>query len=78
MSDFIAIKVYLDNGNVYEYKVPTAAKAREHADAIIKDGYRSCDNKQGILEHFPPRRIQKVKCVGKGVTTKYPDKVEGT
>lgn len=74
----ITIKVYLDNGNVFEYEVPSAAKAREHSDAIIKGGYRSCDNDKGVLEHYPPHRISKVKCEGKGMKTKFPDKVEGT
>src|SRR5690349_5113242 len=37
----VKISIYIDTGNVYEYDVPTEATAREHADAIIKTGYRS-------------------------------------
>lgn len=71
------IQVYLDNGVVYSYDVPTPTKAREHADAIVKGGYRHTDNDAGTMEHFPPWRIAKVKCEG-GMSTKYPDVVSGT
>lgn len=74
----ITIRVYLDNGLVFMYDVDSPAKAREHADAIIKTGYRSCNNERAILEHFPPHRIMKVKCSGEGMKTLYPDKIEGT
>lgn len=73
----LVVKVYLDNGNVFEYKVTTAKQARDHADSIIKTGYRSCQN-QGELEHYPPHRISKVKLIGETITTQYPDNVEGT
>lgn len=72
------IQVYLDNGLVFVYNVDSLASAREHADAIIRTGYRSCDNDQGVLVHYPPHRIMKVKCSGKGMHTKYPDRIEGT
>lgn len=73
----LVVKVYLDNGNVFEYKVITARQARDHADAIIKTGYRSCQNK-GELEHYPPHRIMRVKIIGETITTGYPDEVSGT
>jgi hypothetical protein len=37
----VSINVYIDTGNVYHYEVDNEVKAREHADAIIKTGYRS-------------------------------------
>lgn len=70
------IKVYLDDGRVFEYDVNSEEKVREHADAIIKTGYRHNDGK-GLFEHYPPYRITKVKCEGM-ISTKYPDRVSGT
>jgi hypothetical protein len=69
------IQVYLDNGVVFEYSVGSAAKAREHSHAIILTGYRHTET--GILEHYPPHRISKVKVVG-DIDTVYPDNVRGT
>lgn len=71
------IKVYMDDGRVFEYDIESADKAREHSAAIIASGYRSTDNDAGTMEHYPPNRILKVKCVG-GMTTQYPDRVSGT
>jgi len=71
------IKVYLDNGLIYSYFVSDANKAREHSAAIILGGYRHTDNQTETMEHFPPNRILKVKCVG-GMKTTYPDKISGT
>ena len=68
------IEVYLDDGRVFGYDVPSAEKVREHSSAIIKDGYRHCDN--NIFEHYPPHRILKVK--SHGISTMYPDIVRGT
>ncbi len=51
------------------------AKAREHAAAIVKDGYRHNDGL--TFEHYPPHRILKVK-VSPAPSTSYPDKVRGT
>lgn len=68
------IEVYLDNGLIYYYQVPSAEKVREHASAIIQGGYRHNDGT--IFEHFPPHRISKVKSFG--IPTEYPDKVRGT
>lgn len=71
------IRVYIDNGNVFEYIVATPEKAREHADAIVKNGYRSTNNIVGEMTYFPPHRIAKVVCIG-GMRTKYPDSILGT
>lgn len=69
------LRVYLDNGVVFEYEVSSPESAREHADAIISRGYRH--NNGEVFEHYPPHRIQKVKVLG-GVPTSYPDRVSGT
>ena len=70
------IKVYIDNGVVFEYDVETEAKVREHSDAIVRSGYRHNDG-VNEFEHYPPHRITKVKCNGL-ISTKYPDRVSGT
>lgn len=75
MTSLVTVKTYIDNGLCYEYDVPTAEAAREHADAIIKGGYRHTAD--GYLTHIPPHRIVKVKC-GPGIETNYPDRVSGT
>lgn len=72
----VKIHVYLDDGRVFSYRVSSASSAREHVNAIVKSGYRSC--KKGVLEHYPSHRIVKVKAVGKDITTRYPDTVTGT
>lgn len=69
------VQVYLDNGIVFEYDVASPEKVREHADAIIKGGYRHA-GKDGF-EHYPPHRILKVKCP-QIIDTKYPDRIRGT
>jgi len=69
------ISVYLDDGRVFEYDVESAEKVREHAAAIIKDGYRHC-TEDGVFEHYGPHRVLKVK--SKGIDTSYPDRVRGT
>lgn len=71
------VNVYLDDGRIFSYNVDSPAKAREHSRAIVVDGYRHTDNSTATMEHYPPHRIVKVKCVG-GMTTSYPDKVSGT
>lgn len=76
------IAVYLDDGRVYSYDIVSdsdghaAAKAREHAAAIVAGGYRHCED--GELEHYPPHRILKVKATSAGLSTKYPDTASGT
>lgn len=77
----IAIHVYLDNGVVYTYEVETIASAREHAAAIVKDGYRSVSAEEpDVLTHFPPHRILKVKVKANGAPfkTNYFDETTGT
>lgn len=71
----LTIKVYIDTGVVYEYEVKDHASAKEHADAIVKTGYRSCTETEITI--WPPHRISKVKVVGE-VNTSYPDKISGT
>ena len=71
------ISVYLDDGRVFSYDIDDPNKAREHSSAIIATGYRHTENDKGIMEHFPPHRISKIKCVG-NMATKYSDKVIGT
>jgi hypothetical protein len=72
----IIIEVYLDDGRVYSYNVTGADKAREHAAAIVKDGYRH--NNGTVFEHYPPHRVLKVKVTGGEIDTKYPDTASGT
>lgn len=56
------INVYLTNGNVNVYEVPNEAKAREHADSIIRTGYRSVSEEEpNVLTYWPPHAILKVK-----------------
>jgi hypothetical protein len=71
----LTVSVYMDDGRVFEYTVAAAHNAREHAAAIVKDGYRHNDGTE--FEHYPPHRILKVKVTG-GVPTMYPDTVRGT
>jgi hypothetical protein len=74
------ISVYVDTGNVHEYDVPTEAAAREHADAIIKTGYRSAQTDDPlVLTWWPPHRISKVKIkLDAPSATAYTDKVRAT
>jgi hypothetical protein len=73
------VQVYLDDGRVFEYEVPTEEKAREHSFAIVTTGYRHVagSDADATLEHYPPHRINKVKVSG-GVSTLYKDVVRGT
>lgn len=71
------ISVYIKDGRVFFYYVPTSSKAREHSAAIIEGGYRHNDGK-GEFEYYPTHRILKVKVSGDVVPTNYPDDVEGT
>lgn len=68
------IRVYLDDGRVFSYKVDSAEKVREHAAAIVTGGYRH--NNNVVFEHYPPHRILKVKSFS--IPTGYPDQCEGT
>jgi len=69
------IEIYLDDGRVFGYELPSAEKIREHAHAIIQTGYRHNDGL--VFEHYPPHRILKVKYYGQ-IETKYRDDVSGT
>jgi hypothetical protein len=69
------VSVYLDDGRVYEYSVPSEEKGREHASAIAKTGYRhNCEN--GDLEVYPAWRVLKVKVTN--ITGYYQDSLMGT
>ena len=74
------VSVYLDNGNVHFYTVDTEASAREHADAIIKTGYRSVQtDERTTLTWWPPHRIAKVKVALDGPSaTAYTDETRAT
>jgi hypothetical protein len=72
----VTVEVYLDDGRVFEYEIPDSANIREHAYAIITEGYRRCDD--GVFTWYPPYRIRKVKCKHPAINTKYPDRVRGT
>ncbi len=74
----IKISVYLDDGRVFEYVVTNPSRGREHAAAIIKDGYRSTPEGSHDLEWYPPSRIVKVKVEGGGESTQYRDTVRAT
>lgn len=76
MTTKLTIKVYLDDGRVYEYDVVDADKAREHASAIVTGGYRHNDGE--VFEHYGPHRILKVKVCGGPIPTGYIDKASGT
>jgi hypothetical protein len=68
------LKVYMDDGNIYQYEIPVS-KVREHSSAIIKTGYRH--NNGELFEHYPPHRILKVKCDDR-IDTNYTDTQTGT
>jgi hypothetical protein len=54
----IKITVYLDDGRCPSYEVESVQKAREHAAAILKNGWRNVTD--GIMEYYPVWRILKV------------------
>jgi hypothetical protein len=70
------IRVYIDNGIVYEYDVDSPSAAREHADAIVRGGYRHNRGTVRGMVVYPPHRIHKVRILGR-IPTKYPDRVSG-
>lgn len=69
------VKVYLDDGRIFSYEVPSHEKAREHHHAIAQNGYRHNDG--SVFETYPPHRITKIKTVG-NIPTNYLDKTTGT
>lgn len=76
----VTIEVYVDTGNVFRYKVEDESKAREHAEAITRTGYRSVQaDKSDILTWWPSHRIVKVKMyLNTESSTKYFDEVVST
>ena len=76
----IKIRVYMDDGRVFEYETADGASAREHMDAIISGGYRHTPLAEpDLLEWYPPHRIVKVKAIGGGVgESSYQDRVKTT
>jgi hypothetical protein len=74
------ILVYIDTGNVFEYEVPTEAKGREHAAAIVATGYRSVNvEDETTMTWYPPHRITKVVLkLQHASSTKYFDTVSST
>jgi len=71
------IQIYIDNGNVYEYEVPSEEAARDHCHAIVMTGYRSTHTDDDSFTWYPPHRIHKIKVFG-GMTSNYRDQVHGT
>lgn len=74
MEEKFTIKVYMNDGRIFKYKVDSADKVREHASTIVSGGYRHNDGK--VFEHYGSHRILKVK--SENIPTNYPDEVEGT
>lgn len=72
------IEIYMDDGRVFYYEVYDPNKAREHAYAIIKTGYRHTPNETNDLEWYPPTRILKIKIKGAGESTGYHDQTRPT
>ena len=52
------IYVYLTNGNVYIYEVENEWKAREHAEKMMKEGFRARVGKR--MEWFGKHYIDKI------------------
>lgn len=71
----IKINVYIDNGNVYSYRVPDEEAVRDHCHEIITSGYRSSHGQHWTW--YPPHRIKKIK-LKKPLSTNYSDEVSGT
>ena len=72
------ISVYLTNSLVLEYQVADPMKGREHADAIVKTGYRSTPKDSDVMVYWPPHAILKVVVEGGGETTAYKDTARAT
>ena len=77
------IRVVFDFGVTHEYDIyastehALAAKAREHCDAISRNGYRDNDG-EGTYTHWPVHKITKVQALGVKVPTGYPTRISGT
>ena len=70
------IEIYLDDGRVFSYNVVSAEKVREHASAIIQNGYRHSSSSDNSWEWYPAHRILKVKSYE--IPSLYHDTVRGT
>ena len=53
------IQVYMQDGQVFGYKVANDSKAREHAHRIINYGWRNVE--EGVMCYYPVHQILKVK-----------------
>ncbi|UTC29036.1 hypothetical protein MARCHEWKA_05270 [Brevundimonas phage vB_BpoS-Marchewka] len=73
------VSVYIDDGVVYDYDLPSMQAAREHASAIVATGYRSVQtNQPHVLVHYPPHRVTKVKITAPcPIQTSHHDRVRG-
>jgi hypothetical protein len=71
------VSVYIGS-LVFDYEVSDPMKGREHAEAIIKTGYRHTDQNSTDMEWFPPHRIDKVKVSGGAESTQYRDTTRAT
>jgi len=61
------IKVYIDDGRIFEYEITDENTVREHMGAIMKTGYRHVPKSDSsLLEWYPVHRIFKVKAIGLG------------
>ena len=58
MADEIEMRIVIDDGTVYRYKVKTISNAREHAHKIMTQGFRS-DSPNG-MKCYPVHRISHI------------------
>jgi len=56
------IKVYMQDGRIFEYEVSAPQKAREHCHRIINYGWR-CDEEKDLV-YYPVHQINKVVICG--------------
>lgn len=64
------VRIYVDHG-YFVYEVNNAEQALAHAQAIMSTGVYRRVNHENDVEFYKP---YKVKVVGKGLGTAYPDK----
>ena len=53
------IRIYLDDGTIFEMKVQNEVSARQYAGVIMQQGYRHYHG-DGVIEWYPAHRINKV------------------
>ena len=75
-SNGVKIRVYMQDGRRFNYKVMDSAKAREHAHRIINLGWRTTENDN--LVYYPVHQILKVVIVrgAKDAYVEYPTTVD--